>query len=103
MSTTHKLTPAQQKFYHENGYLLGLPAIYTREEMARINAELPALLALLQPGESTKDIREWHETSTYLFEIAMNPRILDLVEGVLGPNFFLWASNYFIKDPRSPS
>ena len=26
---------AQKKFYHDNGYLLGLPPIFTREEMAR--------------------------------------------------------------------
>lgn len=95
------LSEAQKKFYHENGYLLGLPPIYTREEMVRINAELPHLLALLKPGESSKDIREWHETSTYLYEIATNPNILDLVEGILGANYFLWASNFFIKEPRS--
>jgi hypothetical protein len=106
MATTpssHRLSPDQQAFYHENGYLLGLPPIYTREEMAALNAELPQLLALLEPGETTKDIREWHETSTYLFEICMNPKILDLVESVLGPDFYCWASNFFIKDPRSPS
>ena len=101
MSNPYSLSAEQKKSYAANGYLLGLPPIYTREEIARINAELPALLALLKPGESTKDIREWHETSTYLFDIAMNPRILDLVEGVLGPDFFLWASNFFIKEPRS--
>ena len=101
--TSHRLSPEQVKFYHENGYLLGLPAIYTREEMDKLNAELPHLLALLKPGETTKDIREWHETSTYLYDICMNPKILDLVEGVLGPNFYCWASNFFIKDPHSMS
>ena len=98
---SHRLSAAQQKFYHENGYLLGLPAIYTPAEMAALNAELPNLLALLQPGETSKDIREWHEASTYLYEIAMNPKILDLVEGILGKNFYFWASNFFIKEPRN--
>jgi ectoine hydroxylase-related dioxygenase (phytanoyl-CoA dioxygenase family) len=92
------LSPEQIAFYHARGYLLGLPPIYTPAEMARLNAELPHLLALLEPGETAKDIREWHETSTYLFEIAMNPKIHDLVEGILGPNFYLWASNFFIKE-----
>ncbi len=32
-------------------------------------------------------MREWHHESTYLYEIVMNPRILDLVEGILGPDF----------------
>ncbi len=99
----YRLSEDQKAFYHENGYLLGLPPIYTPEEMQAINAELPHLLALLEPGEDSKDIREWHEASTYLFDICMNPKIHDLVEGVLGPNFYCWASNFFIKEPHTKS
>lgn len=98
----YRLSSAQREFYHENGYLLGLPPVYTPEEMAAINAELPHLLALLKPGESSGDIREWHHNSTYLYDIVMNPKILDLVEGILGPNFYVWGSAFFIKEPRSP-
>lgn len=97
--TLYRLTPEQQASYRDNGYLVGLPAIYSPEEMARLNADLPELLRLLKPGETSKDIREWHETSTYLFDIVMNPKIHDLVEGVLGPDFYLWASSFFIKEP----
>ena len=57
MTTSYRLTPGQIRFYHENGYLIGLPPIYTAEEMKRYNGELPQLLALLQPGETAKDIR----------------------------------------------
>jgi non-heme Fe2+,alpha-ketoglutarate-dependent halogenase len=95
------LTPAQQDFYHANGYLLGLPPIFTPAEMVEHNANLVELMKLLEPGESAKDIREWHETSRWLYDICMNERILDLVEGVLGPNFFMWASSFFIKEPRT--
>jgi non-heme Fe2+,alpha-ketoglutarate-dependent halogenase len=97
----YRLSNDQKKFYHENGYLIGLPPIYSREEMNQINAELPELLKLLRPGESSKDIREWHETSTYLYDIVMNPKILDLVEDILGDNFYVWASSFFIKEPFS--
>jgi non-haem Fe2+, alpha-ketoglutarate-dependent halogenase len=100
---SHQLTEEQKAFYHENGYLLGLPAIYSRDEMRQFNAELPSLLALLETGESAKDIREWHESSTYLYDIVMNPAIHDLVEGILGPNFYCWASSFFIKEPYSKS
>lgn len=99
----HQLTEQQKKLYHENGYLIGLPAIYTPEEMRKMNAELPQLLALLKPGETAKDIREWHETSRYLYDIVMNPKIHDLVQGVLGENFYCWASSFFIKEPFSKS
>ena len=97
----YQLSVEQKAFYHANGYLIGLPAIYTAAEMQQINADLPHLLALLRPDETAKDIREWHETSTYLYDICMNPKIHDLVEGILGPNFFLWASSFFIKEPHS--
>ena len=46
---TNQLSHAQKDFYHENGYLIGLPAIYTRDEMASINEELPKLLELRFP------------------------------------------------------
>ena len=101
--SSHQLTEEQKAFYHKNGYLLGLPSIFTKEEMDKINSELPKLLALLEDGESTKDIREWHESSTYLNDICKHPKILDLVEGILGANFYYWASNFFIKEPHTMS
>lgn len=94
------LTESQIKHFRERGFLTGLP-VFDATEMARINAELPELLNLLNVGESTKEIREWHETSLYLFELCMEPRILDYVESLLGPNFYLWASNFFIKEPHT--
>ena len=97
---TH-LTTEQRRLYDSNGYLLGLPQIFSREEMAEHNANLNSLMALLEPGETAKDIREWHETSSWLYDITMNERILDLVEGILGPNFYLWASSFFIKEPHT--
>lgn len=99
--TSYRLTTAQQEAYHCEGYLLGLPAIYNADEMAQINTELPQLLALLKPGEDSGEIREWHHTSTYLYDIVMNPTILDLVEGILGPDFYVWGSHLFIKRPHS--
>lgn len=98
---TYRLSSEQKAFYKKNGYLLGLPAIYSPAEMEAMNGELPHLLALLQPGETAKDIREWHETSIYLYDIVMNPKIHDLVEGILGPNFFIWGSSFFVKEPHS--
>lgn len=98
----YKLTAAQRKFYHEHGYLLGLPPVFTRGEMDQLNAELPNLLALLRPGETSAEIREWHHNSTYLYDIVMNPKILDLVESILGPDFYVWGCAFFIKEPRTP-
>jgi non-haem Fe2+, alpha-ketoglutarate-dependent halogenase len=97
----YRLSEQQRRFFQDKGYLLGLPPIYAPGEIAALGSDLPELAKLLSPGETTKDIREWHEASRWLYDICMNERILDLVEGILGPDFFLWASNFFIKEPRS--
>ena len=101
MNPEYCLTPEQKRFYSDNGYLIGLAPIYTSEELRPLTEELPLLLSLLRPGETPKDIREWHETSRWLFDICMNPKIHDLVEGILGPDFYLWASSFFVKEPYS--
>jgi hypothetical protein len=98
-----RLSPEQRKTFAQDGYLHTLPPVYSSSEMAELNSGLDNLLALLRPGETSKEIREWHETSRYLYDICMNGVILDYVEDLLGPNFFLWGSNFFIKEPHSLS
>lgn len=96
-----RLNEDQRKFYRENGYIIGLPPVFGPDEVRELNAGLQELLKLLQPGEGPKDIREWHETSRFLFDICTNPFILDYIEDILGPDFYLWGSNFFIKPPHS--
>ena len=101
MNTRNRLTAEQKQFYHEQGYLVGLPPVFSAQEVAEMNADLQELTKLLRPGEDMKEIREWHETSRWLYDICTNAQILDYVEDVLGPNFYLWASNFFAKPPRN--
>lgn len=36
-------------------------------------------------------------------ELVTHPRVLDIVEALIGPNILLWTSTYIIKEPRSPA
>jgi non-haem Fe2+, alpha-ketoglutarate-dependent halogenase len=98
-----RLSQQQQQFYQGNGYLIGLPPVFDSDQVRELNVGLNELLKLLRPGEDAKDIREWHETSRFLYDICMNETILDYVEDILGPDFYLWGSNFFIKPPLSTS
>jgi non-haem Fe2+, alpha-ketoglutarate-dependent halogenase len=98
-----RLTSEQQHAYGANGFIVGLPPVFDAKEVAELNSGLTELLKLLKPGEDAKEIREWHETSRFLYDICMRPTILDYVEDILGPDFYLWGSNFFIKPPRSSS
>lgn len=93
------LTQEQQDFCKHNGNLLGLSPIHTPEEMRRQNGELPSLLALLRPGETARDIRKWHESSTYLYEIVSNPKIHHIVENILGAEFLLLGKQLLHQGP----
>ncbi len=97
------LTDQQKEFYKKNGYLIGLPPVFDSNQVRQLNAGLNELLKLLRPGEDAKDIREWHESSRFLYDICTNETILNYVEDILGPDFYLWGSNFFIKPPQSSS
>ena len=34
--------------------------------------------------------------------MARDPRILDVVEDLIGPDILIWTSTFFIKEPGSP-
>lgn len=46
-------------------------------------------------------LNQSHVILQFVNEITRNPRILDAVEAVLGPNLLVWGSTFFIKEPRS--
>jgi hypothetical protein len=73
MSKRRRLTEAQVRFFKENGYLIGLPPIYSPAEVAELNAGYEELLKYLRPGEDEKEIREWHESSRFLYDICVHP------------------------------
>ena len=43
----------------------------------------------------------WHKASKKFYNLAHTPAILDYVEDLLGPNFFLWGGQFFYKAAKS--
>ncbi|MCI0619325.1 phytanoyl-CoA dioxygenase family protein, partial [bacterium] len=78
-----RLSETQKAFFEGNGYLIGLPPVFKPEEVRLMNAGSEELMKLLRPGEDSKEIREWHESSRFLYDICMNETILDYVEDLL--------------------
>ena len=103
MTAGKRLSAEQRSFFEKNGYLHRLEPVFSSGEVQTLNEGLQELMKQLRPGEDSKEIREWHESSRFLYDICMNTVILDYVEDLLGPDFFLWGSNFFIKEPHTPS
>jgi len=103
MAQNRRLSRQQRAFFTQNGYLHQLAPIFSSSEVADLKDGLDELMKLLRAGEDSKEIREWHESSRFLYDICMNETILDYADDLIGPNFFLWGSNFFIKEPRTKS
>ena len=68
---------------------------YTAANKARLDA-LPA-------NQKYKVLSETHFVLPWVYEIVTHPRVLDAVEGLLGPNLLAWNSNWFTKMPGEKS
>ncbi|NDG39608.1 MAG: phytanoyl-CoA dioxygenase [Betaproteobacteria bacterium] len=88
--------------YRRDGYLFPLPAIDAAQA-------LDARRALedfekSQGGRIGKDQRHKpHLVMTALDRIVNEPRLLDAVEAILGPNFLCWESVLFTKEAKDPA
>lgn len=87
--------------YRENGFAFPFTAL-TPAEAAAYRAKLEAFEA--EHGERAKQVlrSKAHLVLTWADELIRLPRVLDVVERVLGPNIYCWGSSFFIKDPHSP-
>ena len=85
--------------YDADGYLSGLP-IFSAREMVEHNARFEELRAMLEPYETPYVVDGWEKHNRWLYDLAMDSRILDVVEELLGPDFYQWGSNMMCKDPH---
>ena len=98
------LSPAQIAAYADDGYLCPID-IMTAEEAAAHRASVEAIEAGHQDG-LPRPVKEYlrmnaHLTNDTSLAAARNPKILDCVESILGPNLLLWSCEYFIKEASS--
>lgn len=90
------LTDAQVRHFREKGYAYPFDAI-SREEAARYIERLDGYDAILGE-EAQKQLKiKAHVAAPWLSELARNPRILDAVESVIGPDILLFGASMFSK------
>ncbi|MGD1924823.1 MAG: phytanoyl-CoA dioxygenase family protein [Paracoccaceae bacterium] len=98
------LTDAQIARYHEDGYLCPLDVLLPGE-VAESRAAMEAL-ERDHDGALPRRVGEYLRISSYLatdvpLRIAQDPRVLDKVESILGPDILMWSCEYFIKEAHS--
>jgi len=87
--------------YKRDGYCFPVPALGKDEA-----AHFRACLEQHEAGAGKPLQGNWRHKTHLLFtwadELVHHPKILDAVEDVIGPDFFCWNTNFFIKEPANP-
>ena len=99
-----KLKPQQIRQYNELGYVHPFP-VFNEAEVERNRAYLEYLLAQMKTHNDGRDsyaLNCYQGRCEGIYDLARDPRILDLVEDIVGPNIICWATHYFVKQPYDP-
>ncbi len=102
----NSLSTDQIAAWRRDGFLFPFPLLDAGERqecldgLARFEGWLGA------PVNATKDLN-WrtmpHITLPWVTRLARDPRILDRIEALIGPDILVWTSTFFIKEPGTPT
>lgn len=97
-----KLTSQALTAFAQDGYLPAMPLL-SAAEAQKMRARLEAFE--VKTGGPLKGSNRFknHLLFKWLAELIRSPRILDMVEGLIGPDIMVWSTDWWIKEPRSPS
>src|ERR1700728_4536850 len=99
------LSPEQQQFYEQNGYLYPLRVFSDsetgtfRRQFDEYTAENKDRLSKLIPRERRAVYGLTHLMLPWVYGMVSHPKVLDAVEGAIGPNLLVWGSDWFVKFP----
>lgn len=100
-----RLTDDQTARYWDDGFLFPVPAL-SAAKAAAYRAELEEVEAtwldagLPLPLNTYKRVNA-HVVMPMAFRLATEPGVLDVIEGILGPDIMVYAAEFFIKEPRT--
>ncbi len=93
------LTQGQIRRFNEKGYLFPLE-VFTPEEAEANRGYFDQLMAAARAaGHDSYSINGWHRHCRGICRLLHEPRILDYVEDLIGPNIVSTMTHYFSKDP----
>ena len=99
------LTEQQVRDYRYHGFLFPVPAL-SAAEAAQCLSNLEAFEKRLGSPLPKAEMKWRGAAYTHLpwvNELVRDPRILDIVEDVIGPDILVFQSTFFIKDPGTPA
>ena len=109
IDTKTTLSEQQAEFYQKNGYLFPV-RVFDHAETAKFRRHFDEYtqknqerLKELIPRERREVYALTHLVLPWVYEMASHPKVLDAVEGVIGPDILVWDSGWFVKFARDPA
>jgi hypothetical protein len=95
------LAQAQIEAFQRDGFLAPVDAL-TPTEARGLRAELEEFERTLPPGPiGARDRRKLHVRLPWARALVEDPRILDIMEPLLGPDILVFTSTFFIKEAQT--
>jgi len=100
-----RLFKTQIDDYWKDGYLFPIP-VMPREDAAALRAELESIETEWLDSQLPKPLNVYKRVNAHCvlplaLRIGTDPRILDVVEGILGPDILIYGVEFFIKEPNT--
>ena len=97
-----RLSANEKLQYKNEGYITGLP-VFADKAKDDLNGLFVSLSSRLDNSINLNKTAQWHKASLKFYNLCTTSAILDYVEDLLGPNFFLWGGQFFLKEPKDGS
>ena len=91
--------------YWQDGFAFPIP-VFSSAETAQFRTELEQIEDTWRDADLPLPLNMYKRVNAHVVmplvsRIALDPRVLDVVEGVLGPDLLLWSAELFIKEPHT--
>ncbi len=93
------LSQQQVESYRDDGVVFPVPVL-SDAELSHYVGLYEELEELMKDRARPTQLSQAHLYYDWAYELVTHPRILDLVEDVLGPDVVVWAASFFVKLPH---
>ena len=101
-SRVRRLSAREKTQFARNGYIKNLP-VFAPAGVAQLQKMFDDWSGRVPEDIDINRVNMWHKASRTFFELCHTPAILDYVEDVIGPNFYQWGGQFFVKYPNDGS
>ena len=101
-SYVRRLKPTEIEQYEKSGYIKNLP-VFAPEAVSSLQTLFEEFTQRLPESVDINKTNCWHKASKKFHDLCRVPPILDYVEELIGPNFFQWGGQFFVKYPKDGS